>query len=115
MTVLDHGRECFLFDRGRAEFNAAENRGVENVKTSVDAVANEFNWLLNEAINAAGVARLVNNHTIFRGLFNLCDYNCALFAVCLVEFNELFEWIFADDVGVEDEERAIVLAENLLR
>lgn len=32
----------------------------------------------------------------------------------LVEFGEFLEWVFAGDVGIEDEEGRVVLAQNLL-
>jgi len=56
----------------------------------------------------------VNNDTVLAGLLDLGDDNGALLAVSLVEVGQLLEGVFANDVGVENEERRIVLAEYLL-
>lgn len=57
---------------------------------------------------------LVDNDTVFRRLLHLCDNDCALLSVCLVEVGEFLEGIFADDVGVEDEEGRVVFAQDFL-
>lgn len=57
----------------------------------------------------------MNDHTVLGWLFHLCDHDGALFPVRLVEVRELLEWVIANDIGVEHEERAVILAENLLR
>lgn len=60
------------------------------------------------------MAGLVDDHAVLGRLLNLCDDNGALIAVGLVELGELLEGVVADDVGVEDEEGRIVLAQDLL-
>jgi hypothetical protein len=60
------------------------------------------------------VIGLVDNDSVLARLLDLCDNNGALLAVSLVESGQLFEGEFANDVGVEDEERRVVLAEGLL-
>jgi hypothetical protein len=114
LTVLDESREGLLLDRGGAELNPAEDGGVEDVDAGVDAVANELDGLLDEAVDARGVSRLVDDDTVLGGLLDLCDDDRALLAVRLVEFGELLEGVLAGDVGVEDEEGGVALAENLL-
>jgi hypothetical protein len=44
----------------------------------------------------------VYNHTVFRGLLDLCDNNRSLITVGLVESGEIRKRVFADDIGVED-------------
>jgi hypothetical protein len=56
------------------------------------------------------VAGLVDNDTVLGRLLDLCDNNCALVAVLLVELSELGEGVLAGNVGVEDEERRVVLS-----
>jgi hypothetical protein len=60
------------------------------------------------------VAGLVDYDTVLGRLLDLCDDDCALVAVLLVELGELLERVVACDVGVEDEEGRVVLAEDVL-
>lgn len=113
-TVADNGGESLLLDRGRSQLNAVEHRGVQNVHSGVDAVTDELDGLLDEAVDARGVIRLVDNDTVLGRLLDLCDDNGTLFAVGLVVIGELAEGVFADDVRVEDEEGAVILGEDLL-
>jgi hypothetical protein len=113
-AILDNSRECLLLDGGGAELDALEDAGVEDVDTGVDAVADELDRLLDEAVNHGGVARLVHNDTIFGRLLDLGDNNSALAAVLLVELGELLEGVVAGDIGVEDEEGRVVLAQDAL-
>jgi hypothetical protein len=114
LTVTADGGECLLFDGGGTQVNALENTGVEDVDTGVDAVTNELDGLFDEAINARGVVGLVNNDTVLRGLVDLGNNNGALVTMFLVELRELLEGVITDDIGVEDEEGRVVLAQNLL-
>lgn len=113
-AVLDNGGESLLLDRGRAELNALEHAGVHDVDTGVDAVADELDGLLDETVNLGGVARLVDYDTVLGRLLDLCDDNSSLVAVLLVELGELLEGVVACDIGVEDEEGRVVLAEDVL-
>ena len=115
LAVLADGGEGLLLDGGRAELDALEDTGVEDVDTSVDAVANEFDGLLDEAVDAGGVVGLVDNDTVLGGLLDLGDDDGTLLAVLLVEIGKLLEGVVADDIGVEDEEGRVVLAQDLLR
>ena len=115
LAVLDDRRESLLLDGGRAQLDAVQNRRVEDVDTSVDAVSDELDGLLDEAVDARRVVGLVDNDTVLARLLDLCDNDRTLLAVGLVESGQLFEGEFANDVGVEDEERRIVLAEGLGR
>jgi hypothetical protein len=114
LAVLDDRRESLLLDGGRAQLNAVQDRGVEDVDTRVDAVSDELDGLLDEAVDARVVIRLVDNDSVLARLLDLCDNNGALLAVSLVESGQLFEGELANDVGVEDEERRVVLSEGLL-
>lgn len=114
LTVAADGGECLLFDGGRTQLNALENTRVEDVDTGVNAVTNELNWLLDETINARGMVGLVDNDTVLRGLVDLGNNDGALVAMFLVELCELLKGIITDDIGVENEEGRIVLAQNLL-
>jgi hypothetical protein len=111
-AVFADGREGLLLDRGGAELDALQYAGVQNVDTGVDAVSDELDGLLDKAIDSRGVARLVHDDTVLGRLLNLGNDNCALLAVLLVELGELLEGVFAGDIGVENEERRIVLAQD---
>jgi hypothetical protein len=114
LAVLTDGREGLLLDGGGAEFDTIKDAGVEDIETSIDAVADEFNRFLDEAVDAACLAGFVHHNTVFGGLFNLGDDDRALIPVLFVKSRQLFEWVIADDVRVEHEERRIVLPEDLL-
>lgn len=114
LTVLGHRGESLLFNRGGSEIDSLEHARVENVDTGIDSVSDELNGLLDEAVDSRRVVWLVDNDTVFRWLLDLGDDNGSLLAVCLVEVCQLFEWVLADDIRVEDEEWGVVLAENLL-
>lgn len=107
-------REGFLLDGRGAQVDAAQHRRVEDVDARVDAVADELDGFLDEAIDAGGVVGFVHHHTVFGGFFDLGDDDGALVAVGFVEFGELFEGVVADDVGVENEEGGGVFAEGFL-
>lgn len=112
-AIADNGRESFLLDRGRAQLDTGEDRGVENVHAGVDAVADELDGLLDKAVDARRVVRSVDNDTVLGRLLDLSDDDGALIAVGLVEIGQLLEGVLADDVRVEHEEGRVVLAENL--
>lgn len=113
LAILAHGGECFLFNGCRAQFDAAEHGGVEDVDTGVDSVTDEFNGFLDEAVDAAVVAGFVHYDTVFGGLFYFGHDDGAFVAVGFVEVGHLLEGVVADDVGVENEEWGVVFAENL--
>merc|ERR1712054_225469 len=52
LAFLDDCWQCLLFDGGRSQLNALQHGGVEDVDTSVDAVAHELHWLLDEAVDS---------------------------------------------------------------
>lgn len=113
-TILDNSRESLLLNRCRAELNALEYAGVQNINTGVDAVAHELDRLLNETVNLGGMARLVYNDTVLGRLLHLGYDNGTLITVVLVEFSELLEGVVAGDIGVEDEEGRVILAQDVL-
>lgn len=113
-AILDNGWKRLLFDRGGPELDALEHAGVEDVNAGVDAVADELDGLLDEALDLGVGTRLVHHDAVLGGLLDLCDDNGALVAVLLVELGELLEGIVAGDIGVEDEEGRVVLAQDLL-
>ena len=104
LAVLDERGEGLLLDGGGAELDALEHRGVEDVDTGVDTVADELDRLLDETVNSRGVAGLVHNDTVLGRLLYLCDNDGAFFAMLLVKLGELSKGVFAGNVGVEDEE-----------
>ena len=114
LTVCADSWESLLLDGGRAEFDALQDAGVENVDTSVDAVTHELDGLLNEAVYPRWVVGLVDNNTILGGLLHLGHHNCALIAMLFVELGKLLEGVVAGDIGVEDEEGSVALAEDAL-
>jgi hypothetical protein len=56
----------------------------------------------------------VYNDTVLGRLLDLCDDDCALVTVLLVEIGELRKGVVAGNVGVEDEEGRVVLAQDVL-
>lgn len=114
LAVLAYGREGLLFNGGWAKLDALENAGVEDVDAGVDAVADELDWLLDEAVDAGRVVWLVNYDTVLGGFLDLGDDNGTLVTVGLVEVCKGLEGVFADDVRVEDEEGRVILAQDLL-
>lgn len=115
LAVLDDSGEGLLLDGGGAQLDTVQHAGVQDVDTGVDTVADELNRLLDEAVDARGVVGLVDNDTVLGGLVDLGDHNGTLVAVVLVELGQLLEGIVTDNIGVQDEKRAVVLAQNLLR
>jgi len=113
-AVLDNGRESLLLDGCRAQLDALEHARVHDVDTGIDAVADELDGLLDESVDLGGVTGLVDYDTVFGGLFDLGDDDGAFVAVLLVELGELLEGVVAGDVGVEDEEGRVVLAQDVL-
>lgn len=113
LTVPDHGREGLLLNGGWAQVNAIEHRGVEDVDAGVDAVADELDGLLDEALDAGRVAGLMHNDTILGRLLDFCDTDGALVAVLLVECDELLERVLASNIRVEDEEWSVVLEKGI--
>lgn len=113
LAVSNHGREGLLLNGSGAQIDAVENRSVQNVEASVDTVADEFNGLLDESVDARRVGGLVDDDTILGGLFDLGDADGTLIAVRLVESGQLLEGVFAGDIGVQDEERGVVFAEDV--
>jgi hypothetical protein len=112
LAVLGHGGEDVGLDRRRLDLDAVEDGRVEDVDTGVDAVSDELLGLLNEAVDR----RLAGNgedDTVLGGLVDLGDHQSSLTAVSDVEVAELAEGVGAGDVGVEDEEGSIVLAEDV--
>ena len=114
LVRFDDGGEGFLLDGGGAELDALQHGRVEDVDARIDAVANELDGLLDEAVDAGGVVGLVHDDTVFAGFFDFGDDDGSLFAVRLVELCELLEGVVAGDVGVEDEEGGVIFAKGLL-
>lgn len=113
LAILNHSGEGLLLDGGGAQLDALEDGGAENVDTGVDSVANKLDGLLDEPVNARLVAGGMHNDTVLGGLLDLCDADGALISMLLVECGQLLERVFAGHVGVEDEERRVVLAEDV--
>ena len=114
LPVGADGGERFLLDGRGAKVDSFQNRRVEDVDASVDAVAHELDWLLHEAVYAAGMLGLVDDNTVFGGFFNFRHHNGTLLAVRAVEVGQLLEGVFADHIAIQNEEGAVILAENLL-
>jgi hypothetical protein len=98
LTISANGWEDLLLDRCRSELDALEYAWVEDIDTSINAVAHEFNWLFDEPIDTGWVVWLVDNDTVFRGLLHLCHNNGSLITMLLVESCQISEWVVADDV-----------------
>lgn len=114
LAVLADGGESLLLDRGGTEINALQDAGVENVDTGVDAVSYELDGFLDEAVDARGMVRLVDDDTVLGGLLHFGHHDRTFITVTLVEGCQLLEWVFTDDIGVQNEEWRVVLAQDLL-
>jgi hypothetical protein len=114
LSVAHDRWEGLLLDAGGLELDALQYRRVEYVYSGVDAVSDELDGLLDEAVDAAGVVGLMDDDAVLGRLLDLGDDDGALFAVGLMELGELLEGVVADDVRVEHEERRLVLKERLL-
>jgi len=115
LAVLADGGESLLLNGGGAQLNTVQDTGVHYVDTGVNAVADELDRLLDETVDARGVVRLVNNDTVLGRFVDLGDNDGTLIAVSLVECGELLEGEVANNIGVQNEERRVVLAQDLLR
>lgn len=113
-AVLDDGREGLLLDGRGAELDAVEHRGVEDVDARINAVADELDGLLDEAVDARRVAGLVDDDSVLGRLLDLGHHDGALVAVGLVEGGELLEGVLAGDVGIEHKEGGLVFPQDLL-
>lgn len=111
-ALADELGEGFLFNGGGSEFNEVNNRGVEDVDTSIDSVANKLNGLLDESVNLSGVLFL-DNDTVLGGFVDLGSDNGTLTTVGLVKLCELGKGIVTDDIGVEDKEGGVILLEDI--
>ena len=87
-----------MLDRGWAKVDAAQDTWVENVDTGVNAVSDELDWLLDEAVNSRLVVWLVDNDSVFGWLLNLSDDNGTLVSVSFVECGEIGKWVIANDI-----------------
>jgi hypothetical protein len=104
-----------LFYGRRAQLDALEDGGTEDIDTSIDAVSNEFDRFLDKSVNSRRVIGLVYYDTVFRGFFDLSNHNCTFLAVLLVEFGQIRKRVFADDIGVQYKEWGVVFSKNLFR
>ena len=111
---LADGGEGLLLDRGRPQVNPLKNTRVQKVDPGVDSVPNKLDGLLDETIDTRRMGRLVNNDTKLGGLVHLGHHNSTFIAMGLVEVREFLEGVVANDIGVEDKEWRIILAQDLL-
>lgn len=100
LAVGADGGEGLLLDAGGSQLDARQHGGVEDVDARVDAVADELDGFLDEALDARRVAGAVHHDAVLRGLFDLGDDDGALLTVRLVEGGERGEGVVADDVAV---------------
>lgn len=113
-AVLADGGESLLFDRRGSQVDTLEHAGVEDVEAGVDAVTDELDGLLDEAVDARGMVGFVDDDAVLGGFVDLGHDNGALVTVRLVELCELFERVLADDIRVQHEEGGVVFAQDLL-
>jgi len=112
LTVFADGGKRLLLDRCRAKLNALEYTRVEDIYASVDAVAHELDWFLDEPINPRWMVGFVHDHTVFGRLLDFRHHDSTLLSVRFMEFAQLLERVVADHVRVEYEERRVILAED---
>lgn len=78
--------------------NSINNRGVEEIDTSVDSIGDELLRLFDETFNSTlGIG---NNDTILSRILDLSEENSTFLLVILVEFEHVTEGEIADNITV---------------
>ena len=112
LPVPANGRKRLLLDARRPQLDALQHARIQDVDAGVDPVADELDGLLDEPVDARGVAFLVHNDAVLGRLLDLGDDDGSLLAVLLVEGSQLDEGVVADDVRIEDEEGRGIFAQG---
>ena len=106
-------RESFALDGGWSHFNEVDDGRVEDVDTGVNSVTDEFNWLFDESVDSVWHVSVVDNDTVLGRLVDLGGDDGGLTVVGVVEVEQVPQRVLADDVGVQDKDRGVVLLEDL--
>lgn len=88
----------------RFKRDSIDDRGIEEVNTSIDFVRNELLGLFNKTFNLA--ISVGNDNTVFSRILDLSEKNCAFLLVVLVEGKHVLEREIANNITVEDKEQA---------
>lgn len=121
LTFIGHFREDFSLNGSRFRLynvyesvgkrlgylNATDNFLVEDVQSSIDFIADELLWFLDESLNFS--VWISDNYTVLRRFFDLSEHNSSFFSMGFVEIDELLEWEFADDVAVQNKKQAVII------
>lgn len=107
VTLRGHLRENFSLNRAGSLRNSLNHVSSEKVETSIDLVTNESLWLLNELLDLS--VFFSNDNSILAWIFHSGHDNSALLAVVFVEGNQLVQWVFADNVRIENEEESLMV------
>lgn len=115
LSLRRHYREDFLLNHAELGWNAVNDRRVENVDASIDLVADEVLRLFDELVDPTIL--LHEHYTEPAGILNSGKHYSPLFAMSLVEVNQLLEGVIAYDVAIEhqDESSLVVLFDGILR
>jgi len=105
LLVFGHFWENLSLDRGGPVLNSINDRGVEKVKTGVDLVGDEHWRLLHEFLDS--IVLISNNDAIFGWVLDLGHHDGTIATVGFVEFDEGFQWIMANNIGVENKEEVV--------
>ena len=99
LSFFSHLWEDFSFNRSGSIFNSINNWSVKQVETSVDLVADVNLWLLNETFDF--IVFISYNNTILWWILNLSDHDGSFFSMWFMEFNQLVQWIIANNIWVK--------------
>ena len=89
--------------------DALQDRGRENVDSSIDLVGDKDFWFLHKAIDFGRVG-MIHDNTVLGGLFDFGDQNGALTAVFFVVGGHFGKGKVANDIRVEDIERLAIFS-----
>ena len=113
LLLLNQEREGLALDGGWSHLDEVDDGGVEDVDTGVDSVADKLDGLFDESVDSVGHVSVVDNDTVLGRLVDLGGDNGGLTVVGVVEVEQVLQRVLADDVGVQHEDRGVVLLEDL--
>jgi hypothetical protein len=105
LPLLGEFWEYFLFDHAEPLWNSSDNFTAEQVNPRIDLITNEVLRFLNKALDFA--LRTRYDHSETARVLDCSQYDCGLLLVAFVEVQEFLEWVVADNVAVEYEQKRV--------
>lgn len=113
-AIIAKRGEGLLFDRGRAQLNTFKDARAQDVDTRIDSIPNKLDGFLDKPVDARRMTGLVDDDTELGGFIHLGDNNGTLVPVAFMEVGELSEGVVANNIGIQDEKRRVILGQDLL-